>query len=85
MDEYCNHWFKRYILVERKNHFCYLVDNKLEFSTETREHLEKVLKLKLDTQYKAENDLSFLLINEGFIFIESDYPITKQSHPELFI
>ena len=84
-DEMCEHWFKRYLIVqwinERYTGYSY-VDTKLWVYSDWGNSIQEALNSTKHSGYFYLYSNKSLLCK---ILIQSDEPITKSSHPELFI
>ena len=87
------HWFKRYLLIKEVSKDSYfLIDTVSKGFTYSCKSIEDVLKIKIVNYHNNHHIRNFekniYLITDTKYFTvlaESDYSITKNTHPELFI
>ena len=81
------HWFKRYLLIQAVSKDSYfLIDTVSKGYTNSRKSIEDVLKTKMINYRNFEKDIYLITDTKYFtVLAESDYTITKNTHPELFI
>ena len=81
------HWFKRYLLIKEVSKDSYfLIDTVSKGYTNSCKSIENVLKTKIVYYRNFEKNIYLITDSKYFtVLAESDYPITKNTHPELFI
>lgn len=92
MDDYLTHWFPRYVLIRTSDfetftgsYFYTLLDTNLNQAAFNSTNVLVACSAKTIHFFTIDTHLEDLFSGNATIVIESDYPITKLTHPELFV